>query len=160
MSIEAVSLIILGIIVTSLIGSPWFLFAFLLWAASIFVPSEYQIPSIKNKIEAKRKDFENKIDKAIENGEYEKAQALAQEMRAEVEVEKMIGELEKMKERFSALYFWRGFKEILRAVGILLFAIGFMAVRIPFSAVIALGILSIGYFSVGGYRRETGGKEE
>ncbi|MEM5798901.1 MAG: hypothetical protein QXP39_02535 [Candidatus Aenigmatarchaeota archaeon] len=151
--VESLTLIIIGLIISTLLGNFWFILAFLCWGISVNMPEPQNIGAVKEKMEKIRGEYQTRMEEA--KTEEERAD-IAQQMRAEIEVEKIIGEIGLRNMVGIGILS----KQFLRALGAFFLGLAFLLFGAPLAPIIGLIILFASYFLIGGYRTAQTEKKE
>lgn len=144
-------LLMVGVIVSAILGSAFFVFAFLSFAVSKGVPS----PEVGRDIVAKLEDVKKRYQALIERAERSREpreiiDRLYKRMESEIKVEAIVGKFE-WKKIVTTSHYGRGFvKEFFKGLGFLFLALAFILSPIPLAPVIGIIIGFFGYFSLGG----------
>lgn len=153
-------MIVAGLIVSSIMNIPLFIYAFLCLGISLILPQPEGMRSVYRKQKEIMRKYEEEINKA--ETEEEKAKLL-EELKSELEIQKMIGDIKwgvfwrdpnatNIIGRPNTPFHMMAFREFFRLLGIILFAWAFSTSAIPMARPIAIVIAFIGYFAVGGGR--------
>jgi len=148
-------LIVLGFILSAILGSVLFVFAFLALGVSYGIPTPETGKSVLEREKKIRKSFQEQMKNAETEEDRER---LSTEMLNAVKVEDIIGSF-KGKERFE-MHSRVFFKDFFKAVGIILMSSAFVFSAFPMAPVIGIIIGFVGYFTLGGSDYHFKEKEE
>ena len=146
-----------GLVVSGLLGSPWFFFAALAFGLSVILPSPESIKAIHDRAEGIKRAYESSIkDARRRKASAEEIRNLIEGMKAEVELETLLAEADKEK-NVIGLGKATGIilaKESLKMVGFLILIVSLLINRvIPFAGLVGLIIGFVAYFSISAERK-------
>ncbi len=150
--------IIMGLIVSSLLGNPYFFFGFLLFGASILMPNAEDLHTVQRLMRAIRQRNSGRINWIQQSNipDADKIRQINEIVQTEVNslnVERLlIGMHRDDSFRVNGTLI---LKHLFKAAGILSFVLAFVNTGLPFSNILALIGAFVGYFAMGGYRLPT-----
>lgn len=151
-----------GFIISAILGSMWFVFAFISLGVSVTIPKPLSLKSVAEEIERIKKFYQRRIEHVERRpgNEEKKARiiaALVERMEAEIKIENILGEIKFEKLRDPRHAYGAGLlKEFFKGLALLLFSIGFVVSNIPLAPMVGIIVGFAGYFYLGGsdYHRE------
>lgn len=160
--LEMILLLIVGVIISALLGIWQFVLAFLFFAVHVAIPPSQMSLGVAEDLKKVKERYERLIRDAEAKGRSEEEiDRLYKRMETELSTERIIGEF-KFGKMFNPNHsYGREFvRELFKGFGFLFLAIAFIFAPIPIAPIVGIIIGFFGYFMLGGHDYHEGGKHE